>query len=210
VILALSFLHEASAWISLQPRVSIPVSLPASIVAPLSSLGPSWDWQSVAETVFENQDTPILLFDGVCNFCNDGVNQVIDWDTEETLRFCSLQSATGQALLMQAGKEPNDLSSIVLYMSPDEYYFESEAVLRLAQMLRGLPDGVRAAARVSQILLPSLLRDGIYHLISENRHFLNEGGPQCRLDFDGTLEARFLRDPDWVPAGISTEEAAEM
>ena len=40
----------------------------------------SWDWKSVAENVFENDQRPVILFDGVCNLCNAGVNFVLDHD----------------------------------------------------------------------------------------------------------------------------------
>ena len=39
---------------------------------------------------------PIVLFDGVCNFCNAAVNFVIKLDKAKVFRFAHLQSDTGK------------------------------------------------------------------------------------------------------------------
>ncbi|MFI5307225.1 MAG: thiol-disulfide oxidoreductase DCC family protein, partial [Polyangiales bacterium] len=49
------------------------------------------------------QPGPILLFDGVCNFCNGAINFVIAHDPAARFRFASLQSAAGRAVLRQHG-----------------------------------------------------------------------------------------------------------
>ncbi len=54
----------------------------------------------------------IILFDGVCHFCNSTVRFVAQRDPEGIFQFASLQSLTGQALLNKYGA-PTDLSSIV-------------------------------------------------------------------------------------------------
>ena len=56
----------------------------------------------------------VILFDGVCNLCNAAVNFVLDHDQEEKFRFAALQSETGHALLRRYGRDPNDMSSLVL------------------------------------------------------------------------------------------------
>lgn len=45
----------------------------------------SWDWQQVAQQVFEKDDRPIILFDGHCNLCNGGVNFALDHDPQGAL-----------------------------------------------------------------------------------------------------------------------------
>ena len=44
------------------------------------------------------EDKPIILFDGVCNFCNAGVNFIIRQDKKNIFLFAALQSKTGQEL----------------------------------------------------------------------------------------------------------------
>ena len=42
---------------------------------------------SVLDRVFETDKRPVILFDGVCNLCNNAVNLALDWDPKGSLRF---------------------------------------------------------------------------------------------------------------------------
>jgi predicted DCC family thiol-disulfide oxidoreductase YuxK len=173
-----------------------------------------WDWQSVAETAFAdaNDQRPILLFDGVCNFCNGGVNLALDLDVSDTgvLRFASLQSIVGQSLLMKANKKPNDLSTVVLVESLEKSYFESEAVMRTAELLQGLPAPVRWASKLGRNVLPGFIRNAAYQVVGRNRYLWGERETlSCRLDFDGSIQSRFVEDPeDIVQARMEQESGA--
>ena len=57
---------------------------------------------------------PIVLFDGVCRFCNGGVNWLIDRDRAGTLRFAALQSEAGQRLLTKFGLPRDNFDTMVL------------------------------------------------------------------------------------------------
>eukprot|EP00879_Flechtneria_rotunda_P012414 GHRR01012963.1.p1 GENE.GHRR01012963.1~~GHRR01012963.1.p1 ORF type:complete len:122 (+),score=20.83 GHRR01012963.1:309-674(+) len=57
----------------------------------------------VAIDYFQRDKRPIILFDGVCNLCNGGVNFVLDWDKQGAFRFAALQSRPGRQLLMRCG-----------------------------------------------------------------------------------------------------------
>jgi hypothetical protein len=39
-----------------------------------------WDYNAIANSVFESDKRPVILFDGVCNLCNGGVNFALDHD----------------------------------------------------------------------------------------------------------------------------------
>ena len=120
----------------------------------------------------------------------------MDLDEDENFRFASLQSKVGQSLLMQNGRKNDDISSLALVTS-DGAFFESEAVLRIAQELRGLPAVMRGMVRVGRNVVPRFLRDSLYHFVGDNRYIFGErDGPSCRIDFDGTLQKRFVDDPD--------------
>ena len=41
----------------------------------------------------------IILFDGICNLCNDVVLKLIKIDKKNTFMFASLQSKSGQELI---------------------------------------------------------------------------------------------------------------
>lgn len=47
-----------------------------------SSQSVSWDWKQVATDVFEEDERPIILFDGLCNLCHAGVNFAFDNDPD--------------------------------------------------------------------------------------------------------------------------------
>jgi predicted DCC family thiol-disulfide oxidoreductase YuxK len=57
----------------------------------------------------------IILFDGVCNFCNGMVDFIIRHDPEGYFKFGALQSDIGQALLKQYGMSQTDLDTLILY-----------------------------------------------------------------------------------------------
>ena len=176
----------------------------------LKSQGPamvSWDWKRLASEVFRDSDKPIILFDGVCNFCNGGVNLCLDMDTKGRFRFASLQSKVGQALLLSNGKAANDLSSIVLVKSKKSAVFESDAILEIAKELALLPPLVRTLTGVVQGTVPKDFRDEAYHLIANNRYVFGESdGPTCRLDLDGEFTDRFVQDP--LPSADEDQEDA--
>ena len=139
--------------------------------------------------LFETDKRPIILFDGVCNLCNGGVNLALDLDPPGKLRFAALQSNTGRALLRRVGREPNDISSIVL-VEENAAYVKSEAVLRIATYLEN--PALPAAAALG-MLFPSGLRDVVYDVVARNRYELLGMRDECRLG-DTRFDDRFVAD----------------
>jgi predicted DCC family thiol-disulfide oxidoreductase YuxK len=128
---------------------------------------------------------PIVLFDGVCRFCNGGVNWLIDHDPDGRLRFAALQSATGQRLLAKFGLRTDDFDTMVL-VEGERCWTRSTAVLRIAGHL-GLPWKLAAAFQ----LLPTFLRDPLYEVIASNRYRWFGTLDACRMPTP-QLRARFL------------------
>ena len=162
-----------------------------------------WDWQQMATDVFEEDKRPIVLFDGVCNLCNGGVNFAMDQDETARLRFASLQSKVAQSLLLRCGKSPTDTSSIV-YVTEDEAFYSSDAVSHICMDLDARP--LRWFGKLGQFT-PSWIRESIYEFVSDNRYQFGEND-SCRLDFDGTYTSRFVSDPmnNKDDAGIDASE----
>ena len=137
----------------------------------------------------------IILFDGVCNFCNRWVSFVQDNDPEGSFAFASLQSDKGRELLQTIGREANDLSTFVV-ITEDGFYTQSTAALRVGQELK-----VPALNTVASTLenIPEPIRDSFYRLVAENRYSIlgrDEDGatPSCQLRSDSMLVAeRFLQ-----------------
>jgi len=146
----------------------------------------------ISDRVFELDQRPVILFDGVCNLCNKGVNLALDWDPKGTLRFCALQSNVGRALLESNGRKSDDISSIVL-VTQKGAYIKSDAILKISQELAPpfLP-GLKPLSALGLIAVPKFLRDIIYDGVADNRYDLMGIRDECRFDADGEFEDRFV------------------
>ncbi len=117
----------------------------------------------------------IVLFDGVCNFCNYWVNFIIDRDNKNLFLFSSLQSKAGQELLKRF-KLPTDEFDTFILVDGDTYLTKSDAVISIARCLRGFPK-----ALVLCKILPKFLRDLFYDLIAKNRYKMFGRKDSCRI-----------------------------
>lgn len=155
---------------------------------------PLLDPKSVSVRVFEADRRPIILFDGVCNLCNNAVNLALDWDPKGKLRFAALQSKVGKALLEANGRKADDISSIVLVTS-NGAYTKSDAVLKITEALTPLSVlPLKPLAILGQYLVPKFLRDIVYDGVADNRYAVMGTQDQCRFDADGEFEDRFVDD----------------
>eukprot|EP00977_Amphora_coffeiformis_P011890 scaffold2914_cov178-Amphora_coffeaeformis.AAC.9 len=152
-------------------------------------LAVDWDWKKLADDVFRDDKRPVVLFDGVCNLCNSGVNFAMDQDENAKLRFCSLQSRVAQSLLIREGKPPNH--GQIGFITESRGYFSSHAVSQICMKLDSRP--LQWFGALGQHT-PPWIRESVYQLVSQNRFSFGEAD-QCRLDFDGTYTSRFVSDP---------------
>jgi predicted DCC family thiol-disulfide oxidoreductase YuxK len=128
---------------------------------------------------------PIVLFDGVCKFCNASVNFLVDHDSHSRLRFAALQSSTGQEILRRFGLRTNDFDTLVL-VEGTNCSTRSTAALRVASYL-DVPWRFLAAL----LLLPAFLRDPLYVVLASNRYRWFGRLDACRVPTP-ELKARFL------------------
>ena len=126
----------------------------------------------------------IVLFDGVCNFCNGAVNFIISHDRDKKFRFAPLQSEIGQELQEKYGIG-NDIDSIVL-VENDKAYTHSTAGLRVARTM----GGIWSLAYVF-IIVPAPIRDFFYRAFAKNRYRLFGRQEACMLPTPDVRE-RFL------------------
>ncbi|MBO9154370.1 thiol-disulfide oxidoreductase DCC family protein [Chitinophaga sp. GCM10012297] len=106
----------------------------------------------------------VILFDGVCNFCNASVNFLIRRDGRDHFRFAPLQSATGRALQEQYHFDPAALNTFIL-VENGKTFSKSTAALKVARRL-GFPLNMTYAF----IIVPRFLRDAAYNLVAKNRY----------------------------------------
>ncbi len=127
----------------------------------------------------------ILLFDGVCNLCNGAVQFVIVRDRKNKFRFASLQSSSGQDLLLKFGLNISDFDSFV-FITQDQYFTKSTAALKVVQQLGGIWQLLYIF-----IIIPKFIRDGIYNFVSRNRYKWFGKKDQCMLPTPA-LKEKFL------------------
>lgn len=169
--------------------VSRPRARPAPPRASPSDSASTSSGSSAIADYFATDKRPVILFDGVCNLCNGGVNLALDLDPPGKLRFAALQSDAGRALLARAGRDPSDISSIVL-VEEHGAYVKSDAVLRIATYLEN--PALPAAAALG-MFFPEQLRDAVYDLVAANRYELLGMKDECRLG-DDRFDDRFVAD----------------
>ena len=118
----------------------------------------------------------------------------LDWDPNGKLRFAALQSNVGRSLLEANGRQPNDISPIVV-VSRDGAYIKSDAILKITEELTPLSLlPLKPAAVLGRYLIPQILRDLIYDNVADNRYNLMGKRNECRFDADGEYENRFIDD----------------
>jgi predicted DCC family thiol-disulfide oxidoreductase YuxK len=109
----------------------------------------------------------IVLFDGLCNFCNTTVLKIIKYDKRNQLKFSSLQSEFGKKMLKLHNMEEDDLSTIVFIKNDQEVYKETTAVIEIIKLLEGKPK-ILLIFRI----MPQKIRDYFYRVFSRNRYKL--------------------------------------
>ena len=107
----------------------------------------------------------IVLFDGVCNFCNASVRFIIKRDKKDTFRFASLESELGRKLTQERGINTSNIDSIVLIDPGNAYYIKSTAALEICKDLSNLYPALSIF-----LYLPEGLRNLVYDFIAKNRY----------------------------------------
>ena len=127
---------------------------------------------------------PIVLFDGVCNFCDAAVNLIIAHDDESVFRFAPLQSEAGRELVAKYGI-PADVDSVIL-IDNGRAFLHSDAALQIAKRLGG---GWRLLTIFG--ILPRFIRDWSYRLFARYRYRIFGKKDACMMP-TAEIRARFL------------------
>jgi predicted DCC family thiol-disulfide oxidoreductase YuxK len=127
----------------------------------------------------------IILFDGVCNFCNSSVNFIIERDKAGYFKFAPLQSEIGMRLLAENGIDHVETDSVVL-IEDGAVYTYSTAALRVARRLDGAWKWL-----YKLIYVPRPIRDGAYKLFARFRYLLFGKKDACMLP-SPDVRQRFL------------------
>jgi predicted DCC family thiol-disulfide oxidoreductase YuxK len=117
----------------------------------------------------------VILFDGVCNFCNYWVNFIIDRDKKNIFRFAALQSDKGKELVDKFYLPKDDFDSFIL-ISENKIYKKSSAAFKILKYLSGPIKFIYPLK-----YLPVLLTDFFYDLIAKNRYKFFGKKDVCRI-----------------------------
>jgi len=107
----------------------------------------------------------IILFDGICNLCNDALLKVIKYDKKNVFLFCSLQSKIGKEITGHLGIDITKIDSIILYEPSVSYDIKSTAALKIMQDFKGIWNLTYVL-----LLFPEWFRNSIYDYIAKNRY----------------------------------------
>ncbi|WP_415249072.1 thiol-disulfide oxidoreductase DCC family protein [Sulfurimonas sp.] len=108
----------------------------------------------------------MVLFDGYCHLCNTTENFIIKHDINNLYTLISLQSEEGQLYLEKYSLPLDDFDTVIL-IENNKVYTASTAALMI---LKNLSGGVKYLYWF--IVIPQVIRDFIYKLISKNRYTL--------------------------------------
>ncbi len=130
---------------------------------------------------------PVILFDGVCNFCNSAVNFVIKRDKKGIIKFAPLQSDEGMKLLAQYNLPSQDMRSFI-FIENNQCFTRSTAALRVCRYLDPLWQ-----LMYGFIIVPRFIRDGIYDWTAKNRYKWFGQKSKCMVPTP-EIQSRFLND----------------
>jgi predicted DCC family thiol-disulfide oxidoreductase YuxK len=139
----------------------------------------------------------VVLFDGVCNFCDASVNFIIEHDKAAYFKFAPLQSNEGTRLANEYGFESatakpenaaSDLIPIdsIILIEDDKAYIHSTAALRILRRL-----GAPWSWAYVFVIIPRPIRDWAYRLFAKYRYRIFGRKDQCMLP-SPEVRARFL------------------
>jgi predicted DCC family thiol-disulfide oxidoreductase YuxK len=127
----------------------------------------------------------ILIFDGVCNFCNGAVNFIINRDPDGLFAFTPMQSDLAREL-MEKHKIQNVGIDTFLLIKNEQCFVFSSAALEIAKDLTGLWYIFNVFR-----LVPSVVRDFIYKVFARNRYVLFGRQDTCMVPTEA-MRSRFL------------------
>lgn len=121
----------------------------------------------------------IVLFDGVCVFCEGATHWLTARDPQGRFQYAALQGSTAKELRARHPEIPEELETMVLVEAEggeERVYLDSLAVFRV---LAQLDSPLRHLAALR--FLPRALTDFGYRLFARNRYRLFGRKDSCRV-----------------------------
>ncbi len=118
---------------------------------------------------------PLVIFDGLCNFCDASVNFILKKDHRQYFLFSPNQEGKGYEILNDHAIDSQEVNTLYLYEN-GKLYDRSTAALRISRRLVfpwNLCYGL--------IVVPKFIRDFIYAFIAKNRYKWFGKKESCRI-----------------------------
>uniref|UniRef100_A0A803LN26 Uncharacterized protein n=1 Tax=Chenopodium quinoa TaxID=63459 RepID=A0A803LN26_CHEQI len=168
----------------LRLAATLPRRIPMISISETRVSGDTTDWILIVFAFFGEryvraQSELSCHVSGVCNLCNGGVKFVRDNDRNRNIRYEALQSESGKMLLRRSGRDPDDISSVVL-VEKERSYIKSEAVLKIMEYIN-LPFPQLA---LFLNLVPLFIRDFAYDNLANNRYNIFGKSESCEIYAD--------------------------
>ena len=130
-------------------------------------------------------DRHLIIFDGVCNFCNGSVNFIIRHDSQGQFVFTPMQSDLAQQKIDQYGITNVGVDTFLLIKN-DQCYVRTDAALEITKDL----DGYWKIMRFFRIV-PRPIRDFFYRFFARNRYAIFGRSDACIVPSD-EVKNRFV------------------
>lgn len=138
-------------------------------------------------------ESPVMLFDGKCVFCNGAVHFALDNEEKPLLRFAALQSEAGLALSRRHGLPTSDFRTFVI-VREGKAYTRFDAALQLGFLIGGR---WARLAGILDTLVPRFIGNPVYSLLWPLRRIFG-AHEQCILP-SAELRRRLLQGGDTFP-----------
>ena len=129
-------------------------------------------------------NNPVLLFDGVCNFCNNMVNFAIRNDRKGKLKFTPLQSETARKLIQQ--HKVSTSADTIVFITNNKAYTYANAAIRVCKYLDW-----PARLLYIFIIVPSFISQPLYKWFARHRYKWFGRKETCMVP-TASLKERFL------------------
>jgi predicted DCC family thiol-disulfide oxidoreductase YuxK len=133
-------------------------------------------------------DGPVLLYDGVCGFCNGLIQFILRHDRRGTLRFAALDTNYARAII-DSHQSLTGIDSVVWIEMNQKVWIRSDAALKVAEYLGGTWSFLQPLG-----LVPHPIRDALYDLFARHRYRFFGRYDTCPVP-PPSIQARFLDAP---------------
>ncbi|XXG59334.1 hypothetical protein AAC387_Pa04g1438 [Persea americana] len=130
----------------------------------------------------------VVVYDGACHLCHQGVKWVIKADKFKKIKFCCLQSWAAEPYLRLCGLDREDVLRRFLFVEgPGLYHQASTAALKVASYLP-FPYSALSAF----LIIPAPLRDPIYDYVAKRRYSWFGKEDECIVLQEKEMLERFI------------------